>query len=54
MVQKKYLSQTLKHNKEFLCNMLENASFDSDIVVLAGPYHMDKKDFEYKQKRGDI
>lgn len=47
----------IQYNKEFLCEIFGNIFSIGDIVILAGPYHMDKEDFEYKWKtfkEGDI
>lgn len=47
----------IQYNKEFFCKIFGNIFSLGDIVVLAGPYHMDKEDFEYKRKtfkEGDI
>ena len=47
----------IQYNKEFFCEIFGNIFSIGDIVILAGPYHMDKEDFEYKRKtfkEGDI
>ena len=47
----------IQYNKEFFCEIFGNIFSLGDIVIWAGPYHMDKKDFEYKRKtfkEGDI
>lgn len=47
----------IRYNKEFFCEIFGNIFSLGDIVILAGPYHMDKEDFEYKRKtfkEGDI
>ena len=47
----------IQYNKEFFCEIFGNIFSIGDIVILAGPYHMDKEDFEYKWKtfkEGDI
>lgn len=47
----------IQYNKEFFCEIFGNIFSIGNIVILAGPYHMDKEDFEYKRKtfkEGDI
>ena len=47
----------IQYNKEFFCEIFGNIFSIGDVVILAGPYHMDKEDFEYKRKtfkEGDI
>ena len=47
----------IRYSKEFMCELFGNVFSIGDILICAGPYHMDKEDFEYKRetfRSGDI
>lgn len=47
----------IRYSKEFMCELFGNVFSIGDILICAGPYHMDKEDFEYKRetfREGDV
>ena len=47
----------IRYSKEFMCELFENVFSLGNILICAGPYHMDKVDFEYKRetfRAGDV